>query len=696
MCRPGHPRARFTGWWLRLFGFLLCLHGGAAVAQPAADAGPSARAGLHIESLLRDGLEAEGLRMQLRGADGRLALEARAEHIRLPEPFGSVQAARVECAHLRLTRGGLRCDDARVWGRSGELALHGHPLGLAWERASGRVTIAGAWPGWFGGSGDFRARFEPARGWQVNADLQGLDLAALAAFDRLPLELPVEVQLGRGDVALRWHQAGPLEAEVAVRGLAFSDAAGLRAGEELAGRLRLAGDGWRWDVHLVLDAGVAFLSPVFVDLDADGPLTLEVDRLRLDVPARSGVAAAARFDWDGVASAEVEAPAFASADGLDGAFRARVQRPAPVYEAFLAPVLAGTPFGDLETTGELAGELELHGSRPRSGRLRWHGVDLEDRRGRYGVSGAQGELDWSATAPGSPGALEAEGAHVYGLPLDAFAARLRALPAGIELLQGTEIPVLDGALRIGALRLRQTADGPDVHFEGGIRAISLEPMTQLLGWPRVSGQLAGVIPRVRYERGDLNVDGRLLVQVFDGEVVLRDVHVHDLFGRAPELGLSATIQRLELERLTRAFDLGRVQGRISGYVNDLVMIDWSPVHMDLELMTPDEDPGRRRISQRAVENITELGGGIQAAASMFFLQMFENFAYRRLGFRCELRGDVCTAAGVADRPDGGFVLVQGGGLPRIDVIGYNRRVDWPELMARLEAIEGGPVNAPGM
>ena len=696
MPRPGQPCTRFPGRWLRLFGFLLCLHGGAVVAEPAAEADPSARAGLQIESLLRDGLEAEGLRMQLRWSGGYPALEARAERIRLPEPLGVVQAARVECAHLRLTRGGLRCDDARLWGRSGELVLHGHPLRLAWERASGRVTLAGAWPGWFGGRGDFHAHFEPARGWRVSAELQGLDLPALATFDRLPLELPVELQQGRGDLRLQWDQAGPLEAAVAVHGLAFSDTAGLRAGEDLAGQLRLAGEGQRWDLRLTLDAGVAFVSPVFVDLDADGPLTLEVDRLQLDLPGRSGSAARARLDWDGVASAEAEAPAFAPSAGLDGAFRARVQRPAPVYEAVLAPLLAGTPLGELEASGELVGAVELQRSRPHSAWLRWHGVDLEDRRGRYGVSGAQGELDWSAVEPGAPGALWVERAHVYGLPLNTFAARLRALPAGIELLEGTEVPVLDGALRVAALRLRQTAEGPDVHFEGGIRAISLEPMTRVLGWPRVSGQLAGVIPRVRYEHGDLNVDGRLLVQVFDGEVLLRDVYVHELFGRAPELGLSATIERLELERLTRAFDLGRVQGRMSGHVNDLVMIDWSPVHMDLELMTPHEDPGRRRISQRAVENITELGGGIQAAASMFFLQLFENFAYRRLGFRCELRGEVCTASGVADRPDGGFVLVQGGGLPRIDVIGYNRRVDWPELVARLAAIEGGPVNAPGM
>ena len=291
--------------------------------------------------------------------------------------------------------------------------------------------------------------------------------------------------------------------------------------------------------------------------------------------------------------------------------------------------------------------------------------------------------------PGGAGRIEVDAAHLYGLPFDAFSASVRARPQGLELLEATEIPILDGGLRVGAFSVQQTETGPDVQFQGGIRAISLEPLTEVLGWPRFSGQVAGMIPRVRLEDGDLNVDGRLLVQVFDGEVILRDVYIHDLFGYAPELGLSTQIQRLDLELVTRAFDVGRIQGRLSGHVNDLVMVDWSPVHMDLELLTPMDDPGRRRISQRAVENITELGGGLQAAASSIFLRFFENFSYRRLGFRCELRGDVCTASGVADRPDGGFVLVQGGGLPQIQVIGYNRRVDWPELINRLAVIQAG-------
>ena len=38
------------------------------------------------------------------------------------------------------------------------------------------------------------------------------------------------------------------------------------------------------------------------------------------------------------------------------------------------------------------------------------------------------------------------------------------------------------------------------------------------------------------------------------------------------------------------------------------------------------------------------------------------------------------------RADGGFTIVRGGGVPALDVIGYNRRVGWNELVARLQRV----------
>ena len=37
----------------------------------------------------------------------------------------------------------------------------------------------------------------------------------------------------------------------------------------------------------------------------------------------------------------------------------------------------------------------------------------------------------------------------------------------------------------------------------------------------------------------------------------------------------------------------------------------------------------------------------------------------------------------------GYIIVAGAGLPRIQVVGFQRRVDWPTLVARLESATSG-------
>jgi hypothetical protein len=67
--------------------------------------------------------------------------------------------------------------------------------------------------------------------------------------------------------------------------------------------------------------------------------------------------------------------------------------------------------------------------------------------------------------------------------------------------------------------------------------------------------------------------------------------------------------------------------------------------------------------------------------------LFDTFGYRRAGIGCALEQGVCTMSGLEPRQGGGFYIVRGGVLPpRVDVIGYERRVDWETLVERLRNI----------
>jgi hypothetical protein len=143
---------------------------------------------------------------------------------------------------------------------------------------------------------------------------------------------------------------------------------------------------------------------------------------------------------------------------------------------------------------------------------------------------------------------------------------------------------------------------------------------------------------------------------------------------------------LDLEILTRTFSFGKITGKLEGVIRALQLEDWTPVAFDARFATPEDDDSRHRISQKAVDNISNLGGaGVSGALSRGFLSFFEDFGYKRLGISCRLANGVCEMSGV--RPaENGYYLVEGGGIPRISIKGYNRQTDWQLLLDQLRAI----------
>jgi hypothetical protein len=152
-----------------------------------------------------------------------------------------------------------------------------------------------------------------------------------------------------------------------------------------------------------------------------------------------------------------------------------------------------------------------------------------------------------------------------------------------------------------------------------------------------------------------------------------------------------TIKGFDLKALTEVFGFGEITGRLDGKIRDLRLLDWSPIAFDAELHSDDNAPDRRRISQRAVADLSSVGGGgfvggLQAEA----LKLFQDFAYARLGLSCKLANNVCHMDGVGSA-GAGYTIVEGSGLPHISVIGYEREVDWPTLVSRLRAATEGRV-----
>ncbi|MEJ2693786.1 MAG: hypothetical protein P8166_12195, partial [Candidatus Thiodiazotropha sp.] len=265
---------------------------------------------------------------------------------------------------------------------------------------------------------------------------------------------------------------------------------------------------------------------------------------------------------------------------------------------------------------------------------------------------------------------------------------------GFNLTRQARIPLLDGNLVVDKLVIAALGKPEQrLRFDGFLEPISMHALSQALGWLPLSGKLSGMIPGLTYEKGLLSVDGILAVRIFDGDILIRQLKSRDLFSVYPQLSADIELRDLDLESLTQTFSFGRITGRLDGHVRGLSLEDWSPVAFDARFYTPEKDDSRHRISQRAVDNISNLGGaGLSGSLARSFMRFFKEFSYKRIGIGCRLRKGVCDMVGAGEAKQG-YYLVEGSGIPRIDIIGYNSTADWSSLVEQLKKITatGEPV-----
>jgi hypothetical protein len=177
----------------------------------------------------------------------------------------------------------------------------------------------------------------------------------------------------------------------------------------------------------------------------------------------------------------------------------------------------------------------------------------------------------------------------------------------------------------------------------------------------------------------------LSASLFGGYMDITRLSLQQPFGSSPVLNGDITLKQLDLAAITSVFDFGSITGRLDGSIDDLRLVDWSPVAFKASLLAGSGG----RISQRAVNNLTTVGGGgIAAGLQGAVLKLFKTFGYKQIGLNCTLQGTVCQMSGLQPTDDG-YTIVEGSGLPRLRVIGHQTQVDWPTLVQRLaDAVNG--------
>jgi hypothetical protein len=503
-------------------------------------------------------------------------------------------------------------------------------------------------------------------------------------------------------IDLSMRHAGEWRAELhgAEAVLSYNSDDGRLAAEDL----QLVADGhaarrsgvWSAALRLQTAAGQAYAEPVFVDLatqpvSADIAVTVTADGLQvqqLELVQR-GIGRL-------IAEGEAALSEWRAHHRLD--LRIEVDDGEAATAVYLQPLLAATPLQNTAFGGRLQAEallidrrVELAGIGLAAARLAVPGFGLT-------LEGMDGDATWHQAMSAQESVLRWQSGSVGRVPIGGAELRFAVSGRDFALRAPLSLPILDGGLDIARLALRGIGSANmAADFAAELRPIDLRQLCRALGWPEFSGTLSGRLPGLQLEDRRLTLDGALTATAFDGEIELSELTVIDPLGVLPRIRTDLRLRRLDLAALTGAFDFGRITGRLDGDVTGLRLIGWEPVAMDAHLYSTPGDRSRKRISQRAIDSISAVGGGPTGILSRGVMRFFDDFAYRHIGWRCVLDNGICRMDGVAPHRDGqGYVIVQGWGLPRIDVVGYTRRVSWPVFLSQLKSIgSSGPAEVRG-
>ena len=497
-----------------------------------------------------------------------------------------------------------------------------------------------------------------------------------------------------GSIDVMTPNAGPsgVRTDLDLVGVTLETPDGLLAAEGLKGRLQLdyrnQGQASSVDSTVTLRAGELLYQSLYAKLPAS-PVTVRVQARRVGAAPWQLPAIEWRDPGVLVASGKASLDAGSSIRDLDLALT--VADLAIARDRYLSGFLAPAGFNDVLLTGKLEAGIQMRGGAFSRLTTSLHGINAVDPKARFTFAGIDGRLGWTLDRAPISGEVRWNSGALFGIGLGPARFPLTSSAGSVKLDSAARVDSLQGSLVLDHLRWQAPAGdrGPRVEFGLSMDSMDLGSLSQRLGWPAFTGTISGKIPSARLEKDVLTMDGGLQVSVFGGSINVQKLSMERPFGVAPSLSADVAIQDIDLEPMTRVFGFGSITGRLDGRIAALRLVDWSAEAFDAWLETDQDWKGKRRISQRAVKDITSVGGGgISGGLQAQALKIFDDFGYQRIGIGCKLKDRVCTMDGIGSAGEG-YIIVAGAGLPRIQVVGFRRKVDWPTLVSRLQAATDG-------
>ena len=610
----------------------------------------------------------------------------------LPKPFADVSLANIHCADFTWNKEELHCKSGKVsvkskyWqSPSSEFSFHLGPKQNTFTLTDARIA----------GSRLSLVIDSQGNKWHSKLEAKQLsnDLLAMLLANDMPKgnqkqAKPAVISL-TGALSGSGGNLEAFDLRADISRLTDQTQDGKIAAEKLKLRTHFIGKknkvDWHWQGESEMTAGALFVDPVYLEI-TQRPISLKAQGLWI---SKTKIADVHSFTYLHPEAGRLTGSGSVYYHDKLMLDKANLALQSNTLQSLLAtyasPFFTESPFTGMTVTGDLQGNFTFVNQALTSTTVNLSKLKINDESKRLGLNDGFGSLNWSSDP------LEIKQSELSwreltakGLPLAAAKLKFTSQANSFKLTDKIKIPFFDGQIAVDKFSWQgKQGDEPNVSFAGAVDDVSLEALSKAMGWTPLLGKVSGQVPGVDYHNKTLSLDAELVVNVFDGVLRIKNLAASGLFTQFPKVSADIAIDKLDLDQLTRKFEFGNITGRMSGYVNKLVLENWRPVTFFAWLGTPEGDDSSHRISQKAVKNIASIGGGAATdLLSRSFLGFFETFGYDKIGVGCYLHKGVCQMMGL-EATEQGYYLIKGGGLPRIDVLGYNPQVNWDVLVERL-------------
>jgi hypothetical protein len=383
----------------------------------------------------------------------------------------------------------------------------------------------------------------------------------------------------------------------------------------------------------------------------------------------------------------------------------------PAFQLFVKePFEREAPFlAELTVEGDLMAEMELQKETEGwrlLGLCSWHEGGISGKG--FAMEGIKLDLPFWSENPGTStealrrrklpaskdlpkeGGLFIQSISLPFLPKQSLTLRAQSTPNHLSFTLRDPIKTPAGEIALGPISVSGLSSlSPTLVTSVTLKEGSLAPLVAGLWSHPVEGSIRAKLHLLHFDGDDIKTRGDVRVRAFGGTIVLSNLGVSGVFSSTPALLLEAAWKDISLAELTEGTPFEKIEGILKGEVKHLEVVGGEPQRFDLFMETIRTKDIPQKISVRALENISRIGGGASPFIGLAgaLTSLFKEFPYDKIAVQASLENDVFRIDGPL-KEEGKVYLVKRSGLSGVNVVNQDPggKISFKDMMKRIKRV----------